>query len=451
MKRLLRKYWAVVAAGACLATAIAVAGVLVYGDSGQHETLQPAPRPLAELSGAELSRFLPNAADLPPGWIAQQDSAHPGFSELVGNDSRSSCARRPDQISAQTPAVSSRAQGLQAGGEGRSSKVSMALARGNSGAELADRTLRWVTDCVNFTMFYGGTGLCQADLHPEVLPALTVGSVTATRIKIHSTNFHCLRGGTEPDSFQIVSTAQVGGLTLIAHSDNRSDLGEPLLTLTLQRLQSYPTPTLSPAAALGSDGPAFMVLAPNLAQTPAAGRWFLEQRTGPTPRETIHPMATQPASCEPFPFPGGYGLPADPSQFTLIGSIHALRYATGPTNSALQGDAQGQYYREPPGTDIMATARTWANRCQQYQILGGQPCQTQPQVQVHTLPTDQYRADDALRLSITTSNWCGTGSTRNTVVTLIRERGIVFVTKAPDTDTAAAWLLKTAIGNLRRA
>lgn len=451
MKRLLRKYGVVTAAGACLAAVIATVSAMADGGAGHRQISAPPPRPLSELTAAELSTFLPNAADLPSGWAAQQDSAHPGLTELVGDESRSSCARRPDQRLTQTPAVSSRAQRLQDAAEGRSAEVSMALIRGNGGFDLAGRTRRWVTDCANFTTYYGGTGLCQADLHPQVLPEVIVGSVIVTRIKIDSTNFHCLRGGTESDSFQTISMAEVGGLTLIAHSDNLSDLGEPLVKLTIDRLQSYPTPMISHTGALDSDGAAFMVLAPTLAQTPTDGRWFLEQRTGSTGSVTIHPMVTEPASCEPFPFPGGFGLPADPAQFTMIGSVHALHYGSGPPASDLQGDAQGQYYRQSRGTDIVGAARAWAARCQQYRIVGGQPCQTQPYVQVRALTPEQYGADDALRLWISTSNWCGDGSTRNAVLTLIRERGIVFVSRARDNDPAADWLLKTAIDNLQKA
>lgn len=450
MRSLLHKYWAVVVAVVCVAVMAAGAALWVHRDS-RRPVPGPAPRELADLSAAELSQFLPNAADVPEGWGAQQDAADPGISEILGGASRPSCSERPDQVAARAAVVSSRAHGPKVVDKSWYPEVSMALIRGNAGAGLQERTRRWVADCDNITMHYRGTGLCQAALHPVLLPNLVVGTVTATRIKIVSTNGHCLRGGAEPDSSRTVGVAVIGGLTLVAQNDKLSDLGEPLMKLTLQRLQNYSAlPAPSPDA-LTAGGPTFMALAPSLAQTSGNGRWFVDQWTSGADADTAAPpMATEPTKCEPFPFPGGYGLPIDQSLFSVIGSIHVLRYGTDPKNGDLQGDTQAQYFREHPGSDVLTSVRSWAKRCQQYQIVSGQPCGSHPVVQVDELPADKYRADDAIGLRLDTANWCGDGTRRFAVVTLLRVRGVLLVTRSSESNSATDWLLSTAIDNLRK-
>lgn len=326
MKSLLRRHWLAVTAGACIAVSLGGVGLRIDHNS---RPATPAPRELADLSAVELAQFLPNAADLPNGWRAQQDGTHPGIFEVLGQAAPPTCSQRPDQDATRTAYVSVRARARDTAGSGRYSQIGMALVRdGATTANLQERIRQWANNCGNVTMYYGGTGLCQADLHPQVLPDLQVGAVLATRIKIDSTNFHCLRGGTESDSTQIVSVAAFAGLTLITHSDDLSTLGEPLTVLTLQRLQNHTNAPAPAPDALRAQGPAFMALAPTLAQTRGNGRWLVDQWTGTPDRETAYPMTTEPSQCEPFPFPGGYGPAADHTQFSTIGGIHVLRYST---------------------------------------------------------------------------------------------------------------------------
>ncbi|TDZ42801.1 hypothetical protein [Mycobacteroides franklinii] len=451
MKSLLQRHWAVVTAGACIAALLVGVGLRIDHNSRPATSV---PRELADFSPVELAQFLPNAADLPNGWRAQQDGTHPGIFEVLGRAAPPTCSQRPDQDATRTALVSAGARARDTAGSGRYSQIGMALVRdGATTANLQERIRQWVNNCGNVTMYYGGTGMCQADLHAQVLPDLEVGAVRATRIKIVSTNFHCLRGGAESDSTQIVSVAALAGLTLITHSDDLSTLGEPLTVLTLQRLQNHANPPAPAPDALGAAGPAFMALAPTLAQTRGNGRWFVDQWTGAPDRETVYPMTTEPVQCEPLPFPGGYDPAADRAQFATIGGIHVLRYSADPKDTGLKGDVQAQYFREPPEGDVLAAARAWAKRCQQYRIVSGHPCQSQPTVtvQVRMLTADTYGADDAIRLGLQTSNWCSSVTARPAVVTLLRVRGVLLVTKTSRQSSAADWLLSTAIKNLQKA
>lgn len=407
MGGLLLRHWRGALAAVC-AVFLVVAAAVAVAEFGwprrpPASVQPPLSRQLADLSDTELSGFLPNAADLPAGWRAQQDAAHPGLSEITGTASQPECSQRPDQVAVSTAAVSATLRGPLLDANTFPAEVKIALLRGPESVNLHARTQSWVARCAHVTMYYRGTGICQAGLHTEVLPNLSVDTVVAGRFKIASTNKHCLhgKGYSEPDSIAGITMARVGGLTVVIHSDGLSELGEPIVRLTLQRLASFPaTPSLS-RDALASNGPTFLALLPTLAQTPPNGRWLVDQRTGEQQRSPMpaQPITTSPAGCEPFPFPDTDLMVEGPYAASPIGAIHVLRYGTSSAGGELSGDAQASFYRDTPEIDMLAAARTWAKRCPQYQITDGHPCQSVPTVQIQALPADQYRADDAIQIT----------------------------------------------------
>lgn len=310
MGGLLLRYWRVVLAAVCAVFVVVAATVAAaeFGRPGNETHAQlPPTRQLADLSDTELAGFLPNAADLPMGWRAQQDAAHPGLSEISGTASQPGCSQRPDQVAVSTAAVSATLRGPLLEADTFPAEVTIALLRDPESVNLHVRTQSWVAQCAQVTMHYRGTGICQADLNTKVLPNLSVGTVVVGRFKIVSTNKHCLHGDSypEPNSIAGITMARVSDLTVVIHSDGLSDLAEPIVRTTLQRLAAFPATPSLPRDALASNGPAFLALLPTLAQTPPNGRWFVDQRSGEQQRNLApaQPITTSPAGCEPLPFP----------------------------------------------------------------------------------------------------------------------------------------------------
>ncbi|EIU06137.1 hypothetical protein MA5S0921_0104 [Mycobacteroides abscessus 5S-0921] len=458
---MLLRYWRVVLAAVC-AVFVVVAATVVAAEFGwpgneTHAQLPPT-RQLADLSDTQLAGFLPNAADLPMGWRAQQDAAHPGLSEISGTASQPGCSQRPDQVAVSTAAVSATLRGPLLEADTFPAEVTIALLRDPESVNLHVRTQSWVAQCAQVTMHYRGTGICQADLNTKVLPNLSVGTVVVGRFKIVSTNKHCLHGDSysELDSIAGITMARVSGLTVVIHSDGLSDLAEPIVRMTLQRLAAFPAAPSLPRNALASNGPAFLALLPTLAQTPPNGRWFVDQRSGEQQRNLApaQPITTSPTGCEPLPFPDTDLMIEGPKAIHPIGGIHVLRYGTGPAGSELGGDAQASFYRDTPGVDMLAATRTWARRCQQYQITNGHPCHSVPTVYIQALPANQYRADDAIQVIRRTENWCSSTTDRTHTITVLQVRGVIIVAKssAPDDDGSTVdWLIRTAVNNVRQA
>lgn len=458
---LLLRHWRGALAAVCAVFLVVAAAVAMaeFGWPGRPPaSVQPPPsRQLADLPGTELSAFLPNAADLPAGWHAQQDVAHPGLSENVGTASRPECSQRPDQVAVETAVVSATLRGPLVEANAFTPEIGIALLRDGQSVNLHVRTQNWAAQCAQVTMYYRGTGVCQADLHTEVLPNLDVGAVVAARFKIVSTNRRCIhgRGYSEPDSIAGITMARVGGLTVVIHSGGLSDLGEPIVQLTLQRLAAFPTTPSLPRDALSSNGPTFLALLPTLAQTPPNGRWFVDQRTGEQQRskEPAQPLTTSPAGCEPFPFPDNDISMESLSTISALGGIHVLRYGTNSSGGALSGDAHASFYRDEPKINMFATIRTWAAGCQQYQITRGHLCPSVPTIRTQTLPADQYRAEDAIEVVVRTENWCGSGTGGTRAITVLRVSGVIIVAESSTRDddgSTVDWLISTAVNNLRQ-
>ncbi|MBL3735120.1 hypothetical protein [Mycobacteroides abscessus] len=132
MGGLLLRYWRVVLAAVC-AVFVVVAATVVAAEFGwpgneTHAQLPPT-RQLADLSDTQLAGFLPNAADLPMGWRAQQDAAHPGLSEISGTASQPGCSQRPDQVAVSTAAVSATLRGPLLEADTFPAEVTIALLR----------------------------------------------------------------------------------------------------------------------------------------------------------------------------------------------------------------------------------------------------------------------------------------------------------------------------------
>ncbi|MGH3723365.1 MAG: hypothetical protein ACRDUS_04460 [Mycobacterium sp.] len=462
MSGLLLRHWRAALAAVCAVFLVVAAAVAMaeFGWPGDdpHPVRLPQTRQLADLSDTELAGFLPNAADLPVGWRAQQDAAHPGLSEIIGTASQPECSQRPDQVAVGTAAVSATLRGPLLEANTFPAEVKMALLRDPESLNLHVRTQSWVAQCAHIRMHYRGTGMCQADLNTKALPNLNVDTVVAGRFKIVSTNKHCLQGKgySEPDSIAGITMARIGGLTVVIHSDGLGDLGEPIVQLTLQRLAAFPAMPQLPRDALSSNEPTFLALLPTLAQTLPNGRWFVDQRTGEQRRSPApaQPITTSPAGCEPFPFPDTDLMVEGPSAIPPIGGIHVLRYGTSSAGGELSGDAQASFYRDNPGIDMLAAARTWAKRCQQYQITDGQACQSVPTAHIQVLPADQYRADDAIQVIRRTENWCGSATDRTRAITVLQVRGVIVVAKSStpnDGGSTVDWLISTAVDNLRQA